>query len=271
MFAGGWAKSLVVVAAILLTCCGVEPTPSTQPTDQSSGDDSSGIEGEWWLVAGYGSEGTVHLSEPADATMIIEGSKIEGTAICNLYDGRVNIEGSSFRTRGFSVTEMACLPPRAGESEHAFLSALVEVKEIIRRGDRLTLTGPRADLKFKLHHPPPPPALAGTKWKLNGLVEGRGSYGTVSSVDPAVLILKESGALAGTTACRKFTAFWEAAGDRITVTSFKTSGSCEGNADQDAHVIAVLSQGFTYEIREQSLDLYELEGDTGLTYTTGLR
>lgn len=59
--------------------------------------------------------------------------------------------------------------------------------------------------------------------------------------------------------------------DQIIVTSFKTSGSCEGDAAQDAHAIAVLSEGFTYEIREQALDLYGLQSDFGLTYTTGLR
>ena len=96
---------------------------------------------------------------------------------------------------------------------------------------------------------------------------------SVGSPHSATLLLREDGTMVGTTGCRRFKASWEGGPDQVTVTSFEASGSCEGDAVQDAHVIAVLSEGFTYEIREQALDLYPLQGDTdtGLTYTTGLR
>lgn len=266
-----WA---LTAAVICLSGCGAAVTPggvgpSTSPTKGDVG--SSSIEGEWWLVSGYGSKGTVQIRERADATMIIEGAKIEGTAICNSYNGRVKIEGSSFRTRGFSVTEMGCLPASAGESQNAYLSALLEVRQIIRRGDHLTLKGPSAELKFKFHHQPPTPELASTRWKLNGLVVGRGSYGSVSSVDPGSLLLRSNGTLVGDSGCRRFRAQWVASGDRVDVSNFELIGACNGNARQDEHVRTVLSSGFTFEIREQSLQLYQLDGDLGLDYTTGLR
>lgn len=259
--------SLVVSSA----ACGQTPAvPSAQSTDQNS-DGVSAIEGEWWLVDGHGSKGRVRISRPSEATMIIEGSKIEGTAVCNSYSGSVRIEDSFFHTRGFSVTEMGCSPPWKGWSEHVFLTALTEVDEILRRGTRLILTGPSAELRFRFHPQPPPPTLEGTRWTLNGLVHGRGMSGMVSSNDPAWLLLRKDGTLVGSTGCRRFRATWQESGDQVLVESFHTTGSCSGDASQDRHVVTVLSGGFSFEIRQQSLDLYPLEDDIGLTYTTGLR
>lgn len=55
------------------------------------------------------------------------------------------------------------------------------------------------------------------------------------------------------------------------VTDFELIGACDGDTEQDEHVQTVLSSGFTYKIREQSLQLYQLDGNLGLGYTTGLR
>jgi heat shock protein HslJ len=92
-----------------------------------------------------------------------------------------------------------------------------------------------------------------------------------SSVDPASLVLQDDGTLVGTTGCQRFTGTWTVAGDEVHVDRFRTEGGCTPAVDQDARIVEVLSGGFSFVIREQSLDLYELGSDSGLSYTTGLR
>lgn len=243
-------------------------------TVSPSGEPVSAFEGEWWFLDGHGPEGDIKVDEPSRATMTIKESQIEGLAVCNHYDGHVRIEGFSFDAPGFSMTEMACNPSSKMEAQDAFVAALTDAQEITRQGDELTLKGPFTRVRFRFHPQPPPPQLVGTRWQFVGLSQGRGPGGLLSHAGPARLMFTPENKMTGTTGCRRFTATWKEEGDQINVKAFKLSGICKGNdsqGDQEAHMVRVLSHGFTFEIREQFLDLYELQGDLGLLYETGLR
>ena len=254
----------MIFSSLITVACGLQ-------TGSSPGKPVSPFEGEWWFLAGHGPEGDIKVDESSQATMTIKEREIKGLAVCNHYDGPVRIKGFSFDAPGFSMTEMACNPSSKMEAQDAFVAALTDADEITRRGDELTLKGPLTRVRFRFHPQPPPPQLVGTRWKLMGLAFGRGPGGMVSSADPARLTFTPENKMTGTTGCRPFTATWRRVGDRIHVEAFKLSGTCKGDKHQDADMVAVLSHGFTFDIREQSLDLYELQGDSGLIYDTGRR
>jgi heat shock protein HslJ len=258
-------RTACVALTLVAASCGA-------PTQEPPAADPSGYEGEWWLVSGSGPEGAITVPDGYEARMKIEANAVSGTAVCNHFSGGVEIDGHSFRAQAGQMTEMGC-PGTAGEGEHAFISALLDANRIDRRGAELTLSGPETELRFSLHVPPPLPDLEQTRWRLNGLVEGRGSYGSVRSPTPAFLIFEPDGTLRGTTGCRRMTGEWERQDDLIEVTGLRTDGDCSqsDDRDQDEHILGVLTGTISAEISEQTLEVYQTTTDHGLLYTTGRR
>lgn len=254
------------VIALLVVGCG---TPAGRPPPASQ---TSGYDGEWWLVTGFGPDGKVTVPRGYEATMTIEGNTISGVAVCNHYSGEVEIAGNSFRATAGEMTEMGC-PGAAGEGEQAFISALLDATRIDRHDAELILDGGSSELRFSFHQPPPVPELAGTRWKLNGLIEGRGSYGSVRSPTRAVLVFEKDGTLRGTTGCRRFSARWATNGEGIEVSELTARGSCAPSDDlaQDERILEVLDGTITARIKEQSLEIFRVGSELGLSYTTGLR
>jgi heat shock protein HslJ len=191
---------------------------------------------------------------------------VAGTAACNSYGGNAQIEGDSFRVAdGLSMTEMGCAP-NVMDSEAAYLDALTRVNTIARDGETLTLAGPETELRFEFLPPPPTAHLTDTRWRLESLIEGTGPEGIVTSAAPAQLVLRNNGALSGSTGCRDFDGEWIERSDEILFTQLAASGSCRADLqEQDGHVLGVLGDGFTAHIEGQTLTILS-RGDLGLQY-----
>lgn len=82
----------------------------------------------------------------------------------------------------------------------------------------------------------------------------------------ATLEFRADGTLSGSTGCRKLTGTYVVKGDEILATELAAEGRCPKDlADQDAHVVTVLGDGFTVAIEGDQLTLMSM-GNLGLVY-----
>jgi heat shock protein HslJ len=130
-------RRIALVALLPLLACGGPAAPTGGLPD-----------GTWVLVDGRSPEGPVPLVETHPVTLTIEDREISGTAACNSYGGTAVIDGQQLTLREVSQTEMACEGPDVMASEAAYLQALLRVREYVRDGERLELSGEEARLVF---------------------------------------------------------------------------------------------------------------------------
>lgn len=101
--------SVAVSAAAALSACASTPDR---------------LEGAW--IAAEASGGVFGQPYP---TLVIEGSRISGTASCNRYAGEIQRLAESTRFTDLAVTEMACAP-RVMEQETLFLSLMRDMSSL---------------------------------------------------------------------------------------------------------------------------------------------
>jgi heat shock protein HslJ len=203
-------KRLGLITALLLTAC-------------LGSDFGDSVEGNWILESGSGDGGPLPIVDTHPITMALDGSSISGTAACNSYGGayRVSSTGNFQLVDGVAVTEMACDPPEAMESEAAYLEALSSADKIAINEGRLTLTGGGYELNYVTDPDAPPAAAPGTEdpeepvssveWfgpETYGdwvLVSGTADGVPIPMVDthPITLSLDETG-FGGTSACNGY-------------------------------------------------------------------
>jgi heat shock protein HslJ len=230
----------------------------------SSGGASASLEGQWQLQAGSSQGQPVPIVAGSKITIDIEGSRIGGTAACNSYGGNIQIDGSSIVISELFQTEMACVDDRVMASESAYLAALALVSSAARNGAGLVLSGPQVELRFALVPPVATATLTGTVWVLDSLISGDAVSSTVGG--RVTLELSPGGAISGSTGCRDFSGQYTITGNQVQVTldPYDTVGCAEGLADQDAHVLDVISNEFSIAISGTTLTLNV--GNKGLSY-----
>jgi heat shock protein HslJ len=149
-------------------------------------------------------------------------------------------------------------------SEEAYLTALRHSDRIARDGDSLVVSGPESSLRFERLVPVPEAALVDTAWVLGRLIDGDTSV--QAGGEPATLELRSDGTFTGSTGCRQLTGTFVIRGDEILATRMSADGHCQaGLAEQDAHVVGVLGDGFTVTIDGDGLTLTAM-GSLGLSY-----
>lgn len=229
--------------------------------------------GDWTLTAGTGPDGAIPLVETAPVTLSITPDRWGGVAACNSYGATVELDGDQVRiVDGVAVTEMACLDVDVMASEAAYLAAFQLVDRVEVDDDELRLSGPDVELAYLAVLPEPDAALVGTEWRLEGLVEGLGPDGAVSSVwGEPTLQLSDDGTLAGDTGCNRFTGSYELEGTSLRVGPLATTRmACEeGLATQEEHVLSVFDSGeVTVELEGGRLRLTGAN-DRALEYRAG--
>lgn len=121
-------------------------------------DFSDSLEGRWILESGTRDGQAIMILDSHPITLTLDGSRISGTAACNSYAGnyRVASNGNFQVIEGVAVTEMACSPEEAMESEAQYLGALVAVDKVVPTDGTLTLTGGGHELVFSVDENAPP-------------------------------------------------------------------------------------------------------------------
>lgn len=172
---------------------------------------------------------------------------VSGVSGCNHYLSTMTVDDDAvtFPVEGTGMTEMAC-EPGLMVLESAYLAALPRVTTGQWDGDRLTLAGDDVELVFTGVGTVPTQALVGTTWRLDSLLDGETASSTVAGADPATLELRADGTVAGGTGCRTLVGRYEVVADEVLLTSLAAEGECPAElADQDAHVVEALGDGFT--------------------------
>lgn len=249
----------LLALTLAASCGGSERPPGRGGPDV----DATGL---WLLQSGRAASGEVVPSGDFPIRLEVAAGSIGGTAGCNSYGGKAEIDGSSFDATDVAVTEIAC-PPKVLATEERYLDGLQAADTIALNGDTLTLTGRGVQLVYARVPPVETESLVDTTWELESLIEGTGRGGAVSSARPARLRLASDGTHEGSTGCRDFSGEWDEAGDRVVFTSLTFSGRCgQRGTAQDNHVITVLAAGVTVTIEGRELTLMSARGGLGLVY-----
>ncbi len=258
----------------LLTCAlvGVLLTTACASDAGDATDDLAFEEGETWvLVDGEVDGAPIVVPDGARVDLTFRADQdgqlgAGGTAACNSWFGRVVLGGGDAIGFGeIGQTEMACEEP-AMTAESMFLSGLMRVDRGERTSDTLHLTGDTVDYRFELAPKLPTEALVGTTWHLDTIIDGDAASNTMG--EPATLLLTADGQVEGSTGCRELTGTYVVVGDEVQMTNLRADGECPADlADQDAHVIEVIADGFTATVDGQRLTLSS-RGNMGLSYTS---
>lgn len=225
---------------------------------------SDEIQGSWQLETGTLDGDPIPTVPSHPITVTLDGDQISGTAACNGYGGTYQIDDGVFQITGIAVTEMACMPVEAMESERAFLEALLNVDGTAVADGKLVMTGSRAEMVFGQLEPVPTAELTGTVWVLDGLIQGD----TVSSVsgERATLEFFTDGSLIGSTGCRTLVGSYQTSGAEVSFTKFSANGDCPAElVEQDSRVISSLEGGFRVEIENDRMTIW-VAGGEGLIY-----
>jgi heat shock protein HslJ len=227
---------------------------------------NAALDGEWRLQAGTNQGAAIPIPAAHPITLKIDGTQVGGSAACNIYGGKLEIDGTTIKISALSMTEMACQDD-AMAAEAAFLAALPRVETAARDGDSLVLSGPQVELHFTLVPKVPNADLVGPLWTLDSLVSGE----VVSSVvadKPATLQLNANGTLAASTGCRALTGRYSVSGSdvKLTLDPYDMIACADPLGAQDTHLLKVLgaADGFTVVIEGDSMTL--TAGDLGLGY-----
>ena len=252
------------LAAVLLTACAGPAAPGGG-TDPEAAAPPEVLLGGWELVSGHGPDGEVVPQDGHPMTLEIDRDAWGGNGGCNRYSGSVTVVGDELTMLEVAVTSMACMEDGVMEAEAAYLAAFSAVDRWDLDGDRLTLTGPEAQLEFTRAAPVADAPLLGTTWQLAELISGDGPDAAVSSVwTDAELVLGEDGRLSGSTGCNRMMGGFELDGEMLVLEPVATTRmACtdDGVAEQERQVLAVFdADALTVELEGDRLVLRSPDG-----------
>jgi heat shock protein HslJ len=242
----------LALAAALLAACGDQVGTADAGTD---------LEGSWHLLRGTDATGALDLPRGREITLKVDGTQAAGTSGCNLYGGRVRVDGSALRLSNLAGTEMAC-ETAVMDLEQRYLAALQAVERGRRTDATLELSGPHVTLRFELDERVEQAELVDTVWVLESLVDGD----TVSTpASGGELRFLDGGVLVGTITCGPLRGRYSLDGASVMVTELRdrdrATGRCPDDVEaQHSHVVDVLRGGFTAEVDGRTLTLTNDDG-----------
>ncbi|MFC8596271.1 META domain-containing protein [Streptomyces atroolivaceus] len=262
---------LAVLATLTLAACGTDPG-----TGAGSGDSGDGsgtvrtgppVTGVHWTVSSLTVDGK-KTAAPAGAHVEIgSDGKATGSLGCNRFTAEAAVDGDKVTVGPGTTTEMAC-----DEDVQAFERAMGRAfsgelqAAVAGRGDAktLTLTTGAGDSIALTSEPPAP--LAGTAWKVTGLVSGSVAASLPAGTEnKAHLTFGEDGSVEGNLGCNSFHGKATVSGSTLTFGPLaSTRKMCPGpEMDLERALQGVLEGRTTYEIEHRSLSI-EAESGKGL-------
>jgi heat shock protein HslJ len=265
----------IAVAGLLLGVfagCASEPQdPGLQPADPFAAKDHA-LRGQTFVTT------TVTVNdEPrhlVDGTQALIGFTDEGITLeagCNQMSGRAAYADGVLRVDGMGGTEMGCDPPRMDQD--AWLAGfLTDDPRYALDGETLTLTDGNTEITLEPEAAQPQAALVGTRWRLDGIIEGSGPGAAVSTVPGGlrpVLRLTRAGQLGAQLGCNQGGGAVEVDADTLHLAEFpSTLMACRpGPRSELEHLVTrVLGTGdIGYTLDGQTLTL--TRGQHGLVYS----
>jgi heat shock protein HslJ len=232
---------------MLLTACSVLPS-------------SGSPDGAWQLASGSLRGAPIAPAEGAPVTLTLAGSEASGSSGCNAYGGPVTVSGDQLTFGELMGTLIGCEREQA-QAESMYLEALRVVERVRRDGDRLTLSGPEAELVFELVPPVADAPLSNTTWQLETVVDDDTamSFGG----DDAVQATFADGGVTITVGCRALVGAYALTGDRVTATDLDVAevALCDPvTSTMDDRIVADLAGGFTASVAGDRLQVTTTAG-----------
>lgn len=236
---------VLVLVVIMSSAC--SPTASSTLPD---------LNGTSWVAVQIGD---LTPPENIQSTLYFDQGKINGKAACNSFFGEYTIEDGTLAMSGIGSTMMFCA--EGMEQETAFLVALEATAAYRLEGESLSLLdadGKTLAVLAKLQHA----TLEGPLWQLSTLNNGQQA---VSSLPAGVEITAQfaDGRVSGSAGCNKYFADYTVDGDKLTVSGVGSTkmfcGEPKGVMDQEALFLQAMEKAARFEIREQSLTVFDAE------------
>jgi heat shock protein HslJ len=255
-------RIIVAVALLLvLSACGTEAGPGIAADPSPSV--ASAPSGEYVVSAEAVAGAPRAFAKGSEVRVSFRDGKLGITGGCNHLFGDYTISGDRLTAGPIGGTDMACDEALMDQDSWLakFFDGVVTLGHdpvTLTAGDTVLTLKPRADV-----HPDKP--LAGTAWKLDGIVDGD----SVSSIPAGTdVVLTVTGAAASVTGlCNGFGADVTVAGDEVTwEPGMRTLMACADDARMqlDNTVSAVLTGATSYTIEEDRLTL--TRGKKGLVF-----
>lgn len=231
-------------------------------------DFAESVEGAWQMTSGEVDGQPIEPPETHPITITFEGDQVSGTASCNGYGGTFSVNGSSISISDLAMTEMACSPEETMEAEAMFSDAITRV-DTVSVDTTLTLSADGVEMVFEKLEPVPEEELIGTRWVLDGLIQGDVVTSPVAGSE-AYIELSPDGSATGDTGCRPFSGRYIIEGAEVLMPELAADGhECEPDfADQDNLFFSVVGDGFRVEIEGNRLTMSSRGGE-GLTFIAG--
>ncbi|MFF9688161.1 META domain-containing protein [Streptomyces sp. NPDC014623] len=262
---------LAALTTLTLAACGTESGSGAGSGDSGGSGDGSGtvragqpVTGVHWTVSSL-TVGGRKTTAPAGAHVEIDPEgKATGSLGCNRFTAEAAVEGDKVTVGPGTTTEMGC-EKEVQEFEKALGRAFSGELEadVTDRDDRktLTLTTAQGDTIALTSEPPAP--LAGTAWKITGLVSGSAVTSLPAGTeDKAHLTFGKDGSVEGNLGCNSFHGKATVSGSTLTFGPLtSTRKMCPGpEADLERALNGVLEGTATYEIDHRSLSIEAKSG-----------
>lgn len=252
LHSAGCRRSLLLAATALLTACSTMTDMSTAPP----------LEGIRWQLTELGGQA---LSAGQGPTLLLDGHRASGSDGCNRFTGPYTRSGDGVRIGpGLASTRMACPDPLQRQAD-AFAGALAEARRFRTQStsadDRLELLG--ADGAVIAVFTAESQALAGTRWEVTGINDGRQAVVSVKTGTRVTLAFDAQGRVSGSAGCNRFTARFEAGPGTVRIEApAATRMACPepGVMAQEQAFLRALEAARTVRIEADELELRDADG-----------
>ncbi|MEN8240031.1 MAG: META domain-containing protein [Actinomycetota bacterium] len=244
--------ALATVLALSATAC----------SSGTSGPDT--LVGQWDVASIADSSG--NPAPPVAGTTLtanITDAGVSGSSGCNNYMGGVVIDGSSVSFGPLSGTLMACFETEVMDQEQNFVILLQTVDSWEGTSEGIDL---KTDGDTVIQLVAADTNLSGSSWDVIAVNNQTGGVQSVVIDSGPTLLFDDETGVSGSTGCNNFFGIYLTDGDTIEFSGLgATEMYCEDTADQEAWMMAALTDAATYSINSQTLELFDADGSRLLT------
>ncbi len=209
--------------------------------------------------------GDLMPAEDIRSTISFTDGKFTGKGACNTIDGNY-ITGNQKLHLNVFITLVNCI--EGMEQEKAFTEALTLTTAYRVEGQQLYLLDAEGQTQVEMA-PINPAQISGPTWQLAQI----NNQGAVSSLPAGVEISAQfvDNRVSGSAGCNQYFADYQLIGDRLSFNGIGSTkmfcGEPEGVMEQEALFLQALEKAARFEIREQSLKVFDAEGGELLQFS----
>ncbi len=211
--------------------------------------------------------GDLTPAEDIRSTISFTDGKFTGKGACNTVDGSYITRDQGLLHLNVYITLVSCMEGR--EQEKAFTEALGLTTAYRVEGQLLYLLDAEGQIQVEMA-PIQPAQISGPIWQLAQI----NNQGAISSLPAGVEISAQfvDQRIFGSAGCNQYFADYRLLGDRLSFSGIGSTkmfcGEPEGVMDQEALFFQALEKAARFEIREQSLTVFDAEGVTLLQFSS---